>query len=131
MLYNLPMPDDKDAAAVAKPTMVRGATLKDFRKKSMDSDQAAAKQRNFLAAMAYGGGGGSMTTQKNLVCPPSRTGKTWDTIDCHLHLLDFLQKASGSDSLSDRLSDSLSDGLSDGLSDRLPLPPLPKTVEWL
>ena len=99
MLYNLPMPDDKDAAAVAKPTMVRGATLKDFRKKSMDGDQAAAKQRNFLAAMAYGGGGGTMTTQKNLVCPPSRTGKTWDTIDCHLHLLDFLQKASGSDGL--------------------------------
>ena len=27
-------------------------------------------------------------------CPPSRA-QHWKTIDCHLHLLDFLQKSSG------------------------------------
>ena len=28
-------------------------------------------------------------------CPSSRTTASWVTIDCHLHLLDFLQKSSG------------------------------------
>ena len=49
------------------------------------------KAQAFLSALSYGGAGGSTT---NLFFP-SRTDKKWDTIDCHLHLLDFLQKSSG------------------------------------
>ena len=30
-------------------------------------------------------------------CPPSRAANKWTTIDCHLHLLDFLQKSSGTE----------------------------------
>jgi len=41
--------------------------------------------------LAYGGSGGSTKA----VCPVSRTSKKYVTIDCHLHLLDFLQKSSG------------------------------------
>ena len=61
-------------------------TLKD--NKSFNTKEAQAA--SFLAALAYGGSASSAT-----VCPPSLTDKKWDTIDCHLHLLDFLQKSSG------------------------------------
>ena len=44
----------------------------------------------FIQALAYGGG-----TSKKKVCEVSRTDVEWETIDCHLHLLDFLQKSSG------------------------------------
>ena len=90
-VYNLPMPNDPDATVVAKPAMEKGATLKGLLKKSDTVGTASKKANSFLYSLTYGGGGG---TNRNL-CPPSRTDKKWDTIDCHLHLLDFLQKSSG------------------------------------
>jgi len=62
----------------------------------------------FLNEVTYGYGGGpklesheemsaraSRRSTRGDVCPPSRTLKKWKTIDCHLHMLDFLQKSSG------------------------------------
>jgi len=58
-------------------------------KKAMSS-MGVQKGVNFIASLAYGGG-----TGKKKVCEESRSGTEWTTIDCHLHLLDFLQKSSG------------------------------------
>jgi len=60
-------------------------------KKAMSS-MGTNKGINFIASLAYGGGGGG---GKKKVCEESKTGTEWTTIDCHLHLLDFLQKSSG------------------------------------
>jgi len=91
-LYNLPMPDDPNAEKVKKAEASKGATLKNLINKNATANTEQTKQMAFLSSLAYGGGGG---TTKMAVCPPSRTDKVWDTIDCHLHLLDFLQKSSG------------------------------------
>jgi len=95
-VYSLPMPSDPDATAVAKATVDRGATLKGLRAKheQMSSGSQMKTEAAFIRSLAYGGGGGTMTSVKE-PCPASRTDKVWDTIDCHLHLLDFLQKSSG------------------------------------
>jgi len=90
-LYNLDMPNDPNFDATTKSNIERGATLKGLLKKEQSSGTAIKTANNFLYGLTYGGGGGSMAT----ACPPSRTDKKWDTIDCHLHLLDFLQKSSG------------------------------------
>ena len=54
----------------------------------------------FVAELAYGGAvnitdvDNRRKSVSDVSCPPSRSNK-WTTIDCHLHLLDFLQKSSG------------------------------------
>ena len=90
-IFNLPLPNDPDAKAKFK-ALDKGSTMKTLLAKA--SDSMSTKEKNassFIASLAYGGGGGSNFK----ICPPSTTAKKWDTIDCHLHLLDFLQKSSG------------------------------------
>ena len=92
-LYNLPVPYDPQAVSASpKKKSDRGDKMRGLMKK--DKSKAMVIASNFTSMMSYGGGGSSMTNMAAF-CPPSRTDKVWDTIDCHLHLLDFLQKSSG------------------------------------
>jgi len=58
------------------------------------------EKANFIVDLAYGGSAipqkpsSRFTPRSGLSCPPSKV-KEWKSIDCHLHLLDFLQKSSG------------------------------------
>jgi len=90
-VYGLATPEDSAASEPLKEIAARGATLKALLKKDQSVNSEARSQAAFIASLAYGGSGGST----NAVCPPSVSEKKWDTIDCHLHLLDFLQKSSG------------------------------------
>ena len=56
--------------------------------------------------LAYSGGGGGPMIP---FCPPSRAAKEWRTIDCHLHLLDFLQKSSGTQAAKHAMDGALQD----------------------
>ena len=89
-IFNCPLPTDPKADEVKKAEE-KHASLKKAIQKTMDSSEAAEKKRMnaFIASLAYGG------VSSDAVCPPSISDKKWDTIDCHLHLLDFLQKSSG------------------------------------
>ena len=90
-IFNLPKPTDPDAKATFKAPE-KGQSMKSLLSKANQSMNTKDKNAaNFIASLAYGGGGGSNFQ----ICPPSTTAKKWDTIDCHLHLLDFLQKSSG------------------------------------
>jgi len=60
--------------------------------KNLAPDESADDGGEYIRKLAYGGGGGGPLIP---LCPPSRAAKEWRTIDCHLHLLDFLQKSSG------------------------------------
>ena len=53
-------------------------------------DQDEAQVKNIVRRRSIGGG----LLNVGAACPPSRA-TTWKSIDCHLHLLDFLQKSSG------------------------------------
>jgi len=92
-LYNLPVPYDPQAVSASpKKKSDRGDKMRGLMKK--DKSKAMVMASSFTSMMSYGGGGSSMSNMAAF-CPPSRTDKVWDTIDCHLHLLDFLQKSSG------------------------------------
>ena len=90
-IYGFDLPKDPSANAPPKKVSAgeKGKTLKALLAKqnsTMQKDEKLAG--NFISSLAYGGG-------TKAVCPPSVSSKKWDTIDCHLHLLDFLQKSSG------------------------------------
>ena len=78
-------------AEIARRMSTNPADIRANRKKSV----------MFLQNLAYGGAtddqdeDAMMAQFDAMVCPPSRNQKQWKTIDCHLHLLDFLQKSSG------------------------------------
>ena len=70
-----------------------------IQKATADEQEAldAGSLLDFMNDLAYGGGAigeHQYSDRKSNVCPPSKV-KSYKTIDCHLHLLDFLQKSSG------------------------------------
>jgi len=90
-IYGFDLPKDPNATDAQKEPdpKERGKTLKVLLAKqaeTMEKDEKMAS--SFITTLAYGGG-------TRAVCPPSVSSHKWDTIDCHLHLLDFLQKSSG------------------------------------
>ena len=89
-VYNIAPPSDPAATLPKKAAEDRGKGLKSLLAKEQSVNTKEKTATSFIASLAYGGSGGSAT-----VCPPSISEKKWDTIDCHLHLLDFLQKSSG------------------------------------
>jgi hypothetical protein len=104
-VFNLPPPSDPDTAGLysktANPVTPGTRKTKNLQidaaieaAQQSAADAAATDDTDFLSALAYGGGDGGAKARRKSVCPPSQA-KTWDTIDCHLHLLDFLQKSSG------------------------------------
>ena len=108
VVFNLPPPTDPDSYIKPKPKSPKAA--RPARRTSLAAQAHAAGGAGagdaaaaFLATIAYGGGGGGSCKslgemaaiwKRRSICPPSRANQ-WDTIDCHLHLLDFLQKSSG------------------------------------
>jgi len=87
-IFNLPMPDDPSAETTKFDAIEKGKSIRGLLTKTQSVNTQNKESIAFLSSLAYGGG-------KTAVCPPSISGKKWDTIDCHLHLLDFLQKSSG------------------------------------
>uniref|UniRef100_A0A7S3F2G0 Amidohydrolase-related domain-containing protein n=1 Tax=Haptolina ericina TaxID=156174 RepID=A0A7S3F2G0_9EUKA len=103
-VYNFDLPSDPNAkskAAMVETSMrVLGKELEDAKAAQMEQKKSMIAQdpNQFISGLAYGLPSSKRTnrgapTPKTVL--PSRVEKKWKSIDCHLHLLDFLQKSSG------------------------------------